>query len=143
SWLLRLPASGGDARRGAGSRSTQSLLHLREELLKQPEQLERRAVPAIAHERRGDVFLPVDFPAPDGRPPQAGVALRTLGPALSLLAGSAALALARQQLPAGTRAETRCIFARDEAAAVESDNVKTVIFCGLVECAAHGEAVAG
>src|SRR5262249_8193267 len=45
SWLLRLPASGSDARRGARSRSTQSLLHLREELLEQPEQLERRAAP--------------------------------------------------------------------------------------------------
>src|ERR1700730_11552798 len=32
----------GDARRGAGSRSTQSLLHVREELLEQLEQLERR-----------------------------------------------------------------------------------------------------
>src|SRR5262249_1988783 len=134
-----LPASGG---RGAGSRSAQSLLHVREELLEQPEQLERRAVPTVAHERRGDVFLPVDFPAADGRPAQAGVALRTLGTALSLLAGSAALALARQQLPTGTRAETRRIPERDEAAAIESDDVNTVIFRGLVERAAHGEAVA-
>src|SRR6202008_2079850 len=94
SWLLRLPASGGDARRGAGSRPSQSLLHVREELLEQPEQLERRAVPTVAHERQGEFFLPVDFPTTDGRPAQAGVALRTLCTALSLLAGSAALALA-------------------------------------------------
>src|SRR5262249_42657918 len=90
----------------------------------------------------GYVFLPVVFPATDGRPAQAGVALRTLGTALSLLAGSAALALAGDQLPAGTRAETRRVLERDEAAAVESDDVETVIFCGLVDRAAYGDGLA-
>src|SRR5262249_29707475 len=66
----------------------------------------------------------------------------TLLAALSPLTSDPALALARQQLPAGTRARTRRILARDEAAAVESNNVETTIFCGLVERAAHRDAIA-
>jgi len=45
-------------------------------------------------------------------------------------------------LPARARPRTRRILARDETAAVESDDVETTIFCGLVERAAHGDAVA-
>src|SRR5262249_6469990 len=62
--------------------------------------------------------------------------------ALSPRASDPALTLARQQLPAGTRAGTRRILARDETAAVESNDVETTILCGLVECAAHGDAIA-
>jgi hypothetical protein len=46
-------------------------------------------------------------------------------------------------MPTATRAGTRRVLERDEAAAIESDDVKTAIFCGLVERAPHGEAVAG
>src|SRR5499427_8426950 len=45
-------------------------------------------------------------------------------------------------MPARTRAGTRRILARDETAAVESNDVETTIVCGLVERAAHGEAIA-
>jgi hypothetical protein len=64
---------------------------------------------------------------PDG--PRCRCAAFASRAAFSLLAGGAALALARQRLPTGTRR----VRERDEAAAVESDDVKTVIFCGLVE----------
>src|SRR5262249_60829532 len=37
---------------------------------------------------------------------------------------------------------TRRILQRNEAAAVESDDVETTILCGFVERAAHGDAVA-
>src|SRR5262249_53346180 len=57
-------------------------------------------------------------------------------------ASNATLALARQQLPAGARAGTRHILERDEAAAVASDDVQTTILLGLVERAAHGDALA-
>src|SRR5215813_9161949 len=113
---------------------------LEEKLLKQPAQFERRAIAAVRHRGRRDVALAIDLPADNGGAARSRIALRA---ALSLLACSAALALARQQLPAGTRAETRRVLERDEAAAVESDDVKTVIACALVERAAHGEAVAG
>src|SRR5262249_41647494 len=62
--------------------------------------------------------------------------------ALSPRASDPALALARQQLPARTRAGTRRILASDETAAVESNDVETTILCGLVERAAHGDAIA-
>src|SRR5262249_14379329 len=62
--------------------------------------------------------------------------------ALSPRASDPALALARQQLPASTRAGTRRLLASDEAAAVESNDVETTILCGLVERAAHGDAIA-
>jgi hypothetical protein len=42
----------------------------------------------------------------------------------------------------GTRAGTRRVLERDEAAAVESDDVETTIVYALVERAAHGDALA-
>jgi len=50
--------------------------------------------------------------------------------------------LAGDQLPAGSRAGTRCVLERDEAAAVESDDVETTIAYALVECAANGDGLA-
>src|SRR5262245_34247322 len=66
----------------------------------------------------------------------------TLLASLSLLASDPPLTLARQQLPAGAPAGTWRILKRDKAAAVESNDVETTIFCGLVERAAHGDAIA-
>jgi hypothetical protein len=98
------------------------------------------AIAAVRHHGRRDVARAIDLPIANSSAARSRIAPRA---AFSLLAGSAALALARQQLPTGTRAGTRQVLERHEAAAVESNDVKTVIFCGLVERDAHGEAVAG
>jgi len=119
---------------------TLPLARLEQKLLEQLAQLEWRTLAAVAHDGRRDVARAIDLPAANRRTAQSRIAPRA---ALSLLASNAALALARDQLPAGTRAGARRILERDEAAAVESDDVETTIFCGLVERAAHGEAVAG
>src|SRR5262249_15806442 len=50
--------------------------------------------------------------------------------------------LASDQLPAGTRAETRRVLERDEARAVESGDVETTIAHALVERAARGHDLA-
>ena len=55
------------------------------------------------------------------------ISLRRLFVALSLLAGYAALALAGDELPTAAWAGTRPILERDEAAAVESDNIEPII----------------
>src|SRR5215510_15750831 len=120
-----------------------SLTRVSQELLEQAAQFKRRALAAVRHRGRRDVALAIDLPADNGGAARSRIAPRAGKAALSLLAGTAALALAGDQLPAGTRAETRRVLERDEAAAVESDDVETTIFCGLVERAAHGEAVAG
>ena len=112
-------------------------------MLEQPAQLQRRTITPVAHDRYCDVARAIDLPVPDRRAAQSRITPRAGRAALSLLASDPALALARDQLPAGTRAGARRILERDEAAAVESDDVETTIFCGLVERAAHGEAVAG
>src|SRR5262249_37010357 len=81
----------------------------------------------------------IDLPVADRRAAQSWITLRA---ALTPLTSDPALALARQQLPAGTRAGTRSILERDEAAAIASDDVQTTILLGLVERAAHGNAIA-
>src|SRR5262249_43873563 len=115
---------------------------LEEKLLKQPAQFERRAIAAVRHRGRRDVALTIDLPADNGGAARSRIAPRAGKAALSPLAGSAAPALAGDQLPAGTRAGTRRVLERDEAAAVESDDVKTTIAYALVERAAHGDGLA-
>src|SRR5262245_36359879 len=106
-----------------------------QKLLEQPAQFERRALAAVRHHRRRDVARAIDSIA-NRRAAQSCRA------ALPLLAGDPTLARACQQLPAGARARTRRILARNEAAAVASDDFKTMILCGLVKRAAHCDAVA-
>src|SRR5262249_13890116 len=111
-------------------------------LLEQPAQLERRALAAVRHHGRCDVARAVDFPIANGHAAQSWTTLPAALAALSLLTSDPALALARQQLPAGTGTGTRCILERDETSAVESDDVETTILCGRAESAAHGDAIA-
>src|SRR5262249_22270928 len=80
-------------------------------------------------------------PLANRRAAQSWIALRSTLAALSPRASDPALALARQQLPAGPGARTRRILERDEAAAVESADVETTILRGRVERAAHGDAI--
>src|SRR5262249_12094226 len=84
--------------------------HLRQKLLEQSVQFERWALAAVAHDGRRDVALAFDLPSTNRRAARSRIAPRA--------ARSAALALARQQLPTGTRAGTRRVLERDEAAAV-------------------------
>src|SRR5262249_23563177 len=95
-----------------------------------------RALATIAHDGRCNVARAIDLPIANRRAAQSRRA------ALSPRASDPALALARQQLPARTRAGTRRILASDETAPVESNDVETTILCGLVERAAHGDAIA-
>src|SRR6516164_7776636 len=118
------------------------LSRLVQKLLEQPAQFERRALAAVRHHGRRNVARAVDLPVANRHAAQSWITLRSTLAALSLLAGDPALALARQQLPAGTRAGTRRILASDETAAVESNDVETTIICGRVERAAHGDAIA-
>ena len=108
-------------------RLSQFLLHaltrLKQKLLKQPAQLKGRAIAAVAHDGCRNVARAIDLPVPDRRATRSRIAPQAGRAALSLLAGSAALALTGDELPTGTRAGTRRILDRDEAAAVESDNV--------------------
>src|SRR6516165_8287472 len=115
------------------------LSRLVQKLLEQPAQFERRALAAVRHHGRRNVARAIDLPIADRHAAQSWIALWA---ALSPRASDLALALARQQLPARTRAGTRRILASDETAAVESNDVETTIVCGLVERAAHGDAVA-
>src|SRR6516165_4280890 len=115
------------------------LSRLVQKLLEQPAQFERRALAAVRHHGRGNVACAIDLPIANRRAAQSWI---TLLAALSPLTSDPALALARQQLPAGARAGTRHILERDEAAAVASDDVQTTILLGLVERAAHGDAIA-
>src|SRR5262249_53202911 len=105
-------------------------------------QFERRALAAVRHHRRRDVARAIDLPIANRHAAQSWIALRSALAALSPRARDPTLALARQQLPARARAGTRHILKRDKAAAVESNDVETTIFCGLVERAAHGDAIA-
>src|SRR5262245_10589909 len=114
------------------------LSRLVQKLLEQPAQFERRALAAVRHHGRCNVARAIELPLANRHAAQSWIALRT---ALSLLASDPALALARQELPAGTRAGTRRIPERDEATAVESNDVETTIICALVERAAHGDAL--
>jgi hypothetical protein len=116
--------------------------HLGEKLLEQPGQFEGRTVAAVTHDRRREVARAIDFAIANRRTARLRIALRAGGAAFSLLAGSAALALAGNELPTAARARTRLILERDEAAAVEGNDVETTILCGLVECATHGHALA-
>src|SRR4029077_14712873 len=123
SWPLRPRASKREAtrvRRDFDPPPARSSSHLREKLLEQSAQLERWAIAAVAHDGRREVARAIDLPVANRHAARSRIAPRA---ALSLLAGSAALALARQQLPTGTRAGTRRVLERDEAAAVESDDV--------------------
>jgi hypothetical protein len=101
-----------------------------------------RALAAVAHDGNRDVARPIDLPIPNRRAAQSRIALRAGSPALPPLAGSPALALTGDELPATTRAGTRGVLERDEAAAVESDDVKKTIVCALDKRAAHGDALA-
>jgi hypothetical protein len=118
------------------------LSRLVQKLLEQPAQLERRALAAVGHNGRRGITRAIDLPLANRHAAQSWIALRSTLAALSLLPSDPALALARQQLPAGTRARTRPILERDETSAVASDDVETTIICGLIERAAHGEAPA-
>src|SRR5262249_58240014 len=114
------------------------LSRLVQKLLEQPAQFERWALAAVRHHGRGNVACAIDLPIANRRAAQSWI---TLLAALSPFTSDPALALARQQLPAGARAGTRRILERDEAAAVASDDVQTTILLGLVERAAHGDAI--
>src|SRR5262249_22191537 len=85
-----------------------------QKLLEQPAQFERRTLATIAHHGRCNVARAIDLPVANRRAAQSWSTLRA---ALALLASDPALALARQQLPAGTGARSRRILERDEAAA--------------------------
>src|SRR5262245_43812777 len=122
-----------------GLRPRTSLTRVPQKLLEQPAQFERRALAAVRHHGRRNVARAIDLPVANRHAAQSWIALRA---ALSPRASDPALALARQQLPAGTRAGTRRILERDEAAAVESDDFETMILRGLVERATHGDAIA-
>jgi hypothetical protein len=113
-----------------------------QKLLEQPAQFERRALAAVGHHGRCNVARAIDLPFADRRAAQSWITLWAALAALSPLASDAALAGTRQLLPAGTRARTRRIPERDEAAAVASDDVETTIVRGLLERAAHGDAIA-
>src|SRR6516164_11276374 len=89
------------------------LSRLVQKLLEQLAQFERRALAAVRHHGRRNVARAIDLPVANRR---AGQSWITLLAALSPLTSDPALALARQQLPAGTRAGTRHILERDEAA---------------------------
>src|SRR5262245_62328180 len=119
-----------------------ALTRLKQKLLEQRVHLERRAIAFVRHHGRRDVARAIDLPADNGGAARSRIAPRAGKAALSLLAGTAALALAGDQLPAGTRAGTRRILERDEAAAVESHNVEPTIAYALVERAAHGDGLA-
>src|SRR5215510_10464069 len=119
-----------------------SLTRVSQELLEQAAQFKRRALAAVRHRGRRDVALAIDLPVTNRCAARSRIAPRAGKTALSLLAGTAALALTGDQLPAGTRAETRRVLERDEAAAVESDHVETTIAYALVERAAHGDGLA-
>src|SRR5262249_32472939 len=119
-----------------------SLTRVSQELLEQLAQFERRALAAVRHHGRRNVARAVDRPAANCRAAQSWIPLRAAFATLALKTSNATLALARQQLPAGARAGTRHILERDEAAAVESNDVETTILCGLVERAAYGDAIA-
>src|SRR5262249_10555377 len=119
-----------------------SLTRVLQELLKQPAQLERRSVAAVRHHGRRNVARAIDFPVANRCAARSRIALRAGKTPLSLLAGSAAVASTGDPLPAGPRAGTRRVLERDEAAAVESDDVETTIAYALVERAAHGDGLA-
>src|SRR6516225_1181895 len=119
-----------------------SLTRVSQELLEQAAQFERRALAAVAHDGRREVARTVDPPVANRHAARSRIAPRAGNTALSPLTSDPALALARQQLPTGARAGTRHILERDEAAAVESNDVETTILRGLVERAAHGDAIA-
>src|SRR5262245_54941608 len=108
-----------------------SLTRVSQELLEQPAQFERRALAAVAHDRHRDIARAIDLPVANHRAARSRIAPRAGRAALSSFAGSAAPALAGDQLPAGTRAGTRRVLERDEASAVESDDVETAIACAL------------
>src|SRR6476659_994244 len=118
------------------------LTRLKEKLLKQPAQLQPRTLAAVAHDRCRDVARAIDLPLANRPAAQSRIAPRAGRTALSLLAGGAASAGARQHLPARTRVGTGGILERDEAPAVEGDDVQILIVCGLVKRAAHGDALA-
>src|SRR5262249_7418940 len=117
-------------------------LHLADKLLEQRAQFQRRTFRAVAHDGRRDVARAIDLPFANRHAARPRIAPRAGRAALSILAGSAALALAGDQLPPGTRAGTRRILKRDEAAAVECDDLETTIAYALVERAAHGDGLA-
>src|SRR5262245_8451600 len=119
-----------------------SLTRVLQELLEQPAQFERRALAAVRHHGRRNIARAIDLPIVNRHAAQSWIALRSAFAALSPRASDPTLALARQQLPAGTGTGTRCILERDETSAVDSDDVETTIICGLVERAAHDDALA-
>src|SRR5262249_6266097 len=125
-----------------GLRPGRWLTRLVQKLLEQPAQFERRALAAIAHDRRRDIARAVDLPVANRHAAQSWVALRSPLAALAHRTRNATLTWTRKQLPAGTRAVNWGILERDEAAAVASDDVQTTILLGLVERAAHGDAIA-
>src|SRR5262245_36663885 len=86
-----------------------SLTRVSQELLEQPTQFERRALATIAHDGRCNVARAIDLPIADRRAAQSR---RAALAALSPRASDPALALARQQLPARTRARTRRVLER-------------------------------
>src|SRR4051812_428967 len=108
-------------RRSSSYYAHRLLTRVEQKLLEQPAQLQGRALAAVAHDGRREVARAIDLPIPNRRAAQSWITLRA---ALSLLASDPALAGARQQLPAGTRAGTRRILERDETAAVASNDVE-------------------
>src|SRR5262245_22318829 len=108
--VRRLALATGDPSRNAAlntlghCRSTALLSRLVQKLLEEPAQLERRALAAVRHQGRRDVARAIELPVADRRAAQSRITLWAALAAVSLLASDPALALARQQLPAGTRA---------------------------------------
>src|SRR5262249_52354051 len=94
------------------------------------------------HHGRCHVARAIDLPIADRRAAQSWITLRAALATLALRTSNATLARARKQLPAGTRARTWRILKRDKAAAVASDDFEGTILCGLLERAAHGDALA-
>ena len=111
-------------------------------MLEQSAQFELGAIAAVAHDRRREVARAIDLPIANGSAPRSRIALRAGRAALSLLAGNPALALAGNELPTGTGAGTRLILERDEAAAVEGNDVETTIIGISIEGTTNIDAAA-
>src|SRR5262249_44260787 len=88
-------------------------------LLEQRTQLECRTKTSVGVSRRRSVGRPIDDPALDCLPRRS---------ALTFWTGNAALPLARHELPTGTWTWAGVILARDEASAIERDDIANAVF---------------
>jgi hypothetical protein len=93
-------------------------------LLEQSAQLERWALSAVAHDGRRDVVCAIELPVANCRAARSRIALRA---ALSLLAGSAALATTSDHLPAITWTQSGVVARRDERRRLAHDEVEGLV----------------